>query len=131
VSTELGEGQSDFLRFLGLDIVRFFRGIGFAFMSISIACSKLNGKSDTGFAFGMRPPLANAIVHSSLRTSSEHASAAACSAFCYDIRKDVWILPVIVSVRELRQIQRQILFADLMKGADHATLHQNASILFV
>jgi hypothetical protein len=46
--------QSVFLRFFGLDITRFFCGFGFAFMSTSMACSKLNGKSETGLAFGMK-----------------------------------------------------------------------------
>lgn len=116
--------QSDFFCVFVLDVVRFFCGFGFAFMSTSIACSKLNGKSDTGFAFGMRPPWANGVAHSSLGISSEHASAVACSAFCYDIGKNVWILPVVVAIRKLRQVQRQVVFADLMEGAHHATLQQ-------
>lgn len=68
--------------------------------------------------------MANTVAHSSLHTSSEHASAAACSAFCYDIGKDVWILPIIVAIRELGQIQRQVVLAHIVKGADHATLEQ-------
>jgi len=95
-----------------LDLV-FFLGLGFAFMSTSIACSKLNLKSDTGLAFG--------VGRSSLCISPEHTSAAACSAFCNDIRKDVRILPVIVAVRKLRKVQWQIFLADRMERADHAT----------
>ena len=68
------------LRFFGLDVARFFFGFGVALMSISMACSKFNGKSETGFAFGMRPPMATRVVRSSLGISSEHASAVACSA---------------------------------------------------
>ena len=82
-------------------------------MSTSIACSKLNVKSDTGVAFG--------VGRSSLCISSVHTSAAACAAFCNDTRKDVWILPVIVAVRQLRKVQWQIFLADLMERADHAT----------
>ena len=63
--------QTDFFDFLDLP---FFRGFGFAFMSTSIACSKLNGKSDPGLAFGMRPPWASGVGRSSLCISSEHSS---------------------------------------------------------
>lgn len=131
---EDGRDGNYFLRFFCLDIARFFCSFGFACMSTSMACSKLNGKSETGFAFGITyPPMAKRVVHSWADTSSEHASAVACSAFCYHIRKDVGILPVIMSIRELCEVQRQVFFADLMEGADHATLSrlQKASILFV
>ena len=63
--------------------------------------------------------------HSSLRISSEHASAGACSAFCYDIGKHIGIIPIIVAIGKLRQVQRQVLFAHLMECSDHATLQQN------
>ena len=89
-----------------------------------MACSKVNGWSDTGFAFGMRPPMATRVARSWADTSSEHASAAAYSAFCNDIREDVGILSVIMAIRELGQVQRQVGFADLMERADHATLEQ-------
>ena len=90
-----------------------------------MACSKLSGWSETGFAFGMcLPPMASGAAYSSPRISSEHASAVACSASCYDTGKDVRILPVVMPVRELRQIQRQVGFADLMEGAHHAALEQ-------
>ena len=73
-------------------------------------------------AFGMgRPPMAKRVARSLAVTSSEHASAGTCSAFCYDIREDVRIVPVVVRVRELRQVQRQVVFTDLM---DVPTLQQ-------
>ena len=94
-------------------------------MSTSIACSKVSGWSDTGFAFGITyPPMAKGVAHSSLDTSSEHASAVACSAFCYHIREDVRIVPVVVPVGELRKVQRQVFFAHIVKRAHHATLQQ-------
>ncbi len=67
-----------------------------------MACSKLNGCNEIGFAFGMKPPSVALSAHSSADTSCWHASAAACSAFCYDIVEYVRILAVIVTVRELR-----------------------------
>src|SRR2546430_1601017 len=63
-------------------------------------------------------------AHSPLCTSSEHASAEACSASCYDRPKDVGILALIVPERKLRQVQRQVVFADIVKGSHDATLQQ-------
>ena len=66
---------------------------GFVFISALMASSKLNGKSDTGFALGIgRLQMASVIGRSSLRISSEHVSAGACSASCYDRPKDVGVL---------------------------------------
>ena len=112
-----------FLRFFGVDSTCFFCGFGFAFMSISMACSKLSGKSETGFAFGIEcPPMAKRVARSWADTSSEHASAGACSASCYDTGKDVRILSVIVPIRKLRQIQRQMFFAHLVERSGDAAL---------
>jgi hypothetical protein len=75
--------HSDFFRFFGLDPARFFCGFGLVFISTSMTCSKLNGWSETGFAFDIGcPPTASGVACSLADTSSEHASAAACSAFC-------------------------------------------------
>ena len=94
-------------------------------MSTSIACSKLRGYNETGLGCGITgPPMAKTVVRSSLGTSSEYASAAACSAFCYDIHEDVRIVAVVVPVRELSQVQRQVFFAHIVKRAHHATLQQ-------
>ncbi len=92
-------------------------------MSTSIACSNVKGWSEIGFAFGIAvPPWASRVARSWADISSEHASAAACSAFCDHVRKDVGILPIIMSVRKLREVQRQIVFAHMVKRADHAAL---------
>lgn len=91
---------------------------------MSMACSKVNGWSEIGFAFGMGPPLVVLAVRSLDHTSCWHALPLACSAFCYDISKDVRILAVIVAIAKLREIQRQIVFAHLVIGADHATLQE-------
>jgi hypothetical protein len=45
---------NDYFCFFGF---RFFSICGFALMSALIASSKLNGWSETGLAFGMRPPI--------------------------------------------------------------------------
>src|SRR6185295_9640250 len=68
--------------------------------------------------------MATTVVRSSLGISSEHASAAACSALRYHISENVRILTVVVAIGKLRQVQRQIFFADLMERTDHATLRQ-------
>ena len=46
------------------------------------------------------------------------------SAACYDRGEDVGILPVVMTARELSQVQRQIGLADVVIGAHHATLQQ-------
>lgn len=63
-------------------------------------------------------------INLSADISSEHISAVACSAFCYDVPKDVRVLAVIVAIGELSQVQRQVVLTDLVIGADHATLEQ-------
>src|SRR5438093_7413806 len=89
---------------------------GFVFISALMASSKLNGKSDTGFALGIgRLQMASVIGRSSLRISSEHVSAGACSASCYDRLKDVRIRPIVMPKRKFRQVQRQIRFADVVE----------------
>lgn len=94
-------------------------------MSASITCSNVNGWSEIGLAFGMScPPMASGVACSSADTSAEHAVPAACSASCYHIREDVRILPVIVAIRELGQVQGQVCLAHLMERANHAPLQQ-------
>ncbi len=68
--------------------------------------------------------MANGAEHSLPDTSSEHAVPATCSAACYDRREDVGILPVVMTERELSQIQRQIGLADVVISTHHATLQQ-------
>ena len=93
-------------------------------MSTFMASSKLNGWSETGLAFGMIPPMVDGVEHSSLGTSSEHASAAACSAFCYHVRKDIRIFTIVMTEGKLGQIQRQVGLADLMERTHDPTLEQ-------
>ena len=94
-------------------------------MSALIASSKVSGWSETGFAFGITDlQMASAIAHSSLHISSENASAAAFSASCYHVRKHIWILAIVVAVREFGQIQRQIGFRHIVKRAHDATFQQ-------
>lgn len=119
------EAQTDFLGFAGFLIFDFGAVSYFTPMIAPIASSKLNGWSETGFAFGMMaPPMVNATASPSVHTSSEHASPATCSASCYDRAKDIRFLAVVVTERELGQVQRQVGLADLVIGADHAPLEQ-------
>lgn len=55
-------------------------------------------------------------------TSCWHASLSACSATCYRRAEYVTVFPVVVAEFKLRDIERKILFADLMERAHHATL---------
>ena len=117
--------------YLGLDFgffLVFWSGFvvvcGLALRSASMASSKLNGQRETGFAFGIQPPMVSGVEHSWPHTSSEPAVPVACSAVCYNRREDIRILPVVMTERELGQIQRQIGFADVVIGAHHATLEQ-------
>ena len=48
----------------------------------------------------------------------------ASSASCYDRPEDVRVLAFVVPERKLVQVQRQVVFADFVIGADHATLQQ-------
>ena len=116
-----------FLRFSGLIVARFFLAFprtGTTFMSALIASSKLNGWSETGLAFGMVPPMVNAVEHSWADTASKHTSAVAYSASCYNRVEQVRFFAVVMPERELGQVQRQVFFAHLVKGADHAPLEQ-------
>lgn len=93
-------------------------------ISAFIASSNDKGWSETGFAFGISPPMASVVEHSSLHNSSEPALPVANSAACYHGREDIRILPVVMTKRELRQVQRQIGFADIVIRADDTTLQQ-------
>lgn len=94
-------------------------------MNAWMASSKLSGWSETGLALGIDSPcMTSAIVQAPLCISSEHASAGACSASCYDGPKDVRVLALIVPKRKLRQVQRQVVFANVMKCSHNAALHQ-------
>ena len=114
--------QDDSLRFF--DFIGGFGVLGFTFMSTLMASSKLNGWSEIGLAFGIAPPMVTEVEHFPLGTSSEHASAAACSAFCYDGRKDVGILPVVMTEGKLRQVQREIGFRDIVERTNHTAFQQ-------
>ena len=72
----------------------------------------------------IRPPTASEVACASADISPENALPAASSASCYHIRKDVRVLPVIVAIGELGQVQGQVFLAHLMKRANHAPLQQ-------
>src|SRR5712692_2091683 len=68
--------------------------------------------------------MAKLTEHFSLRTLAENASAMASSAFCYDLRKDIRVSPIVMSKRKLRKTQRQILFANGVVVADYPSFEQ-------
>jgi len=106
--------------FFGLGF--FLLGFRVAFMSALIASSKLNGWSETGFAFGIVPPGAAQAARSWDDTSSENALPAAFSASCYYFREDVLIRAVVIPELKFRHIERQIFLADFVERADYTTL---------
>ena len=75
--------------------------------------------------------MATAVEHSSPHILAEHALPVACSAACYDRIEDVGILAVVIPKREFRQIQRQIVLADVVIRAHDATLQQAPEVVQV
>src|SRR5260370_42514702 len=55
---------------------------------------------------------------------AEDVASEASSASCYHLIEDVRVVPVIEAEGKLVQVERQIGFADVVVGADHATLEQ-------
>jgi hypothetical protein len=55
---------------------------------------------------------------------AEAAASVANSASCYDQIEDVGVLAVVETEGKLIEIQRQIILADVMVCANHATLEQ-------
>src|SRR5260370_38075227 len=55
---------------------------------------------------------------------AETATSACVSAASYRSREDIGIVAVIVAELEFGDVERQILFADLMERPDHATLDE-------
>ena len=94
-------------------------------MRVLMASSNVNGCNETGFAFGIvSPRMAKVTEHFLLCTSSENASAAAFSASCYHIGKNIRILSVVMPERKFREVQWQILFAHLVVRAHNSTLQE-------
>jgi hypothetical protein len=55
---------------------------------------------------------------------AEAVASVCASAASYGGPEDVGVMAIIVAELEFGDIKRQIFFADLMKGADHAALDQ-------
>jgi hypothetical protein len=56
--------------------------------------------------------------------TAEAVAGSATSASCYDAPEYVFVLAVVMTERELRDVQRQILFADLVIAAHDSALQQ-------
>lgn len=77
--------------------------------------------------------MANATVRYALGIVAKNALPAAFSASCDHVAEYVGILPLIVPVRKLRQVQRQIFFAYMVKLSHNSALQQtshNASVFY-
>ena len=77
----------------------------------------------------MAKGVAHSVAHSLADTSSEYASAAAYSAFCYHIRKHVSIVAVVMAIRKLSQVQWQVGFAHIVERAHDATFQQAPKVI--
>lgn len=77
--------------------------------------------------------MVNADERSSPNTSSEHASAEAYIASCYNGTEQVRFFAAVVPEGKLRQVQWEVFFAHLMERPDRATPEQasTGSRLFV
>lgn len=71
--------------------------------------------------------MVNADVRSSPNTSSEHASAEAYIASCYNGAEQVRLFTAVVPEGKLQQVQWQVFFAHLMERPDYATLEQTST----
>src|SRR5208337_3524762 len=77
---------------------------------------------------GIAPRMAIVTVRWS---AAEAVASAATSASWYHIEENSWILPIVVAILKFRQIQRQILFAHFVIGADYSALAQRPETINV
>ena len=55
---------------------------------------------------------------------AEHAAGSSCSASCYEATEHIGVFAMVMTEREFRQVEREILAADLMEAANDATFQQ-------
>ena len=85
-----------------------------------------------GFAFGIVLPFAGTAIRivrpcpqSGDRPCLAEASASGLtSASCYHVEENVRVLAIVEAILKLREIERQIFFAHVVVGAEHAALEQ-------
>lgn len=88
-----------------------------------------------GFAFGIVLPFAGTAIgigrpcpqSGDWPYLAEVSASGLTSAPCYHVEEDIWILAIIEAILKLRQIQRQIFFADVVVSADHAAFEEGDS----
>lgn len=92
---------------------------------------KVSGWSDTGLAFGTKPPgTASGTDRRDQRgvyrpcRSPEAAASVETSASCYHAEEDIRVLAIVKPILKLRKVQRQIFLAHIMVSADHAAFEQ-------
>src|SRR5437899_241174 len=73
----------------------------------------------------------SAIGHSPLCTSSEHASAVACSACCYHALEHVWMLPVVMPEGKFVEIEWQIVLRHFMECPHDAAFDERPEAIKV
>lgn len=111
---------------------------GLTEMRALTASLKLNGCRDTGFAFGISHPqkasdiarLYQSVIRWPYASVADAASGASSTSF-YDCREDIGVIPIVMPKREFRKVQRQIVFAHLMIGADDPALQERPKAINV
>src|ERR1700689_2716569 len=92
----------------------------------------VSGWSEMGFAFGIVLPFAGAaigIVRPCPQSGdwpclAEASASGLTSASCYHIEENILVVAIVETILKLREVQRQIFFAHVVIGAEHATLEQ-------
>jgi hypothetical protein len=100
---------------------------GGVFINRLSASSKLIGWSETGissFLRGLDMSNQTPIVSGCWRRDAEALASSSASASCQCRLEDIRILAVVVPPRKFVEVERQILLADIMVGADDSALEQ-------
>src|SRR5712692_6645133 len=69
--------------------------------------------------------IAGSVVPAFWTRDAEAPASSDASASCYDLSEHIRILPVVVAKLKLREVQREILLADMMESANYPTLEQS------
>lgn len=85
-----------------------------------------------GFAFGIILPFAGTAIgivrpcpqSGDWLCAAEADASVPTSASCYHVKKDIRILAIVEAILKLRQIERQVLLAQVVVRADHSALEQ-------
>src|SRR5208282_5707338 len=91
-----------------------------------------SGWSEMGLAFGILLPVGETAIgivrpcpqSGDWLCAAEADASVPTSASCYHVEKDIRILAIVEAILKLRQIERQVLLAQVVVRADHSALEQ-------